>query len=141
MKFTRLALIGLVLAMFATGCSDEGNVFSLGVGDCFGEVTDTQISDVPIVECSEPHEHEVFAVWDVGDTLPSQTDMSDGCLERFDDAIGTPYAESEIFSFAITPTDDSYDQGDREVICYTAEPDGESGGLLEVTGSVLGSGR
>ncbi len=140
MKFTPLSVIGLVLALFATGCADEGNVFSLGVGDCFGAVTSTEISDVPIVECSEPHEHEVFAVWNVGDSLPAQEAMNQGCLDRFEDAIGAPFSESEIYAFAITPTAESFEGGDREVICYTAEPaaDGE---LAQVTGSVLGSGR
>ncbi|MEQ8841684.1 MAG: septum formation family protein [Acidimicrobiales bacterium] len=137
-----LALVGLVLTLFASGCADEGNVFSLEVGDCFGAITDTQFSDVSIVECSEPHEHEVFAVWNVaGDTLPSQQDMTQGCIgERFEDAIGIPYDDSELFAAAITPSAEGFDNGDREVICYSAEFD-ESNELLQVAGSVLGSNR
>ena len=141
MKLTRVALLGVVLALFAVGCSDEGNVFSLGVGDCFTAINDTEISDVPIVDCSEPHEHEVFAVWNVsGDSLPSQSAMEEGCVERFEAAIGTPFAESAVYSAPITPTDGSFDAGDREVICYTFEFD-EAGEVAAVTGSVLGSGR
>ncbi len=141
MKLTRVAMLALVLALFAVSCSDEGNVFSLGVGDCFTAVTDTEISDVPIVDCSEPHEHEVFAVWNVsGDSLPSTEDMEAGCVERFADAIGTPFEESDIYSAAITPTQGSFDAGDREVICYSFEFD-DSFEIAQITGSVLGSGR
>jgi hypothetical protein len=141
MELIRVALLAFVLALFAVSCSDAGNVFSLGVGDCFTSVTDTEISDVPIVDCSEPHEHEVFAVWNVtGGSLPSTDAMEAGCVERFDAAIGTPFAESDIYSAAITPTQGSFDAGDREVICYSFEFD-ESFEVVQITGSVLGSGR
>ncbi len=66
--------------------------------------------------------------------------MGQGCLDRFEDAIGTPFQESVIYAGPITPTQGSFDQGDREVICYAFEID-ESGQPIQVTGSVLGSGR
>ena len=140
MRAIRIALLGVAFALFAGGCGDGGNVFSLEVGDCFTSIESTEISDVPLVDCSEPHEHEVFAIWNVGDTLPSTDAMDQGCIDRFEEAIGLPFEESAIFSFAITPTDDSFESGDREVICYSAEPD-ESGEVAQVTGSVLGSRR
>jgi hypothetical protein len=140
MKLTRIVLLGLVFALFAGGCGDEGNVFSLKVGDCFTSIEATEISDVPLVDCDELHEHEVFAVWNIGDTLPSQDAMNEGCVDRFEDAIGIPFEESEIYAFAITPTADSFEAGDREVICYSAEPD-EDGEVAQITGSVLGSNR
>ena len=140
MKLIRIALLGVVFALFAGGCGDEGNVFSLKVGDCFTSVEGTEIADVPLVDCAEPHEHEVFAIWNVGDTLPSQDAMNEGCVDRFEEAIGLPFAESEIYAFAITPTSERFEQGDREVICYSAEPD-ENGELAQITGSVLGSNR
>jgi len=140
MKLTHLALLGFVLALFAAGCSDEGNVFSLGVGDCFTAVDETEIQDVPLVDCEEPHEHEVFAVWNVGDSLPTQEAMEQGCYDRFDAAIGTPFAESLIYSSPLTPTSESFAAGDREVICYTFEFDANDE-IAQVTGSALNSGR
>lgn len=140
MRRFRVALLGVVFALFAGGCGDEGNVFSLEVGDCFTSIEAVEISDVPLVDCAEPHEHEVLAIWNVGDTLPSQDAMNQGCIDRFEDAIGLPFEESEIYAFAITPTDESFESGDREVICYSAEFD-EAGELAQVTGSVLGSLR
>jgi len=140
MSVIRIALLGLVFALFAGGCGDEGNVFSLEVGDCFTSIESTEISDVPLVDCSEPHEHEVLAIWNLGDTLPSQDAMDQGCVDRFEEAIGLPFEESVIYAFAITPTPDSFESGDREVICYSAEFD-ESDEIAQVTGSVLGSRR
>ena len=136
----RIALLGIVLALFAGGCGDEGNVFSLGVGDCFTSIESTEISDVPLVDCAEPHEHEVFAIWSVGTPLPTQDAMNQGCVDRFEDVIGLPFEESEIWAAAITPTEESFESGDREVICYSYEFD-ESGEIAQVTGSVLGANR
>ncbi len=141
MKLTRIAILGVVLALSAAGCSDEGNVFSLGEGDCFRSVTETEFADVPIVDCSEPHEHQVYALWNVvGDSLPSQTAMDEGCFDRFETAIGTSYADSEIYGASLVPTQGSFEAGDREVICYTFELD-DAGEAVAVTGSVLGSNR
>ena len=99
-----IALLGVLLALFAVGCSDEGNVFSLGVGDCLRRSDDTEISDVPMIDCSEPHEHEVFAVWNVtGDSLPSHRRWSEGCVDRFDAAIGDALPESAIYTRCRSP--------------------------------------
>jgi hypothetical protein len=142
MKFTRIALLVSVVSLFAAGCSSEGNVFALGVGDCFGGQAGGEISDVPIVECSEPHESEVYSVWDVeGESLPIGTSsFEEGCLERFEAAIGAPFESSVVYSSIIFPTSDSWDQGDREVICYGFEVD-EEFNPIKVTGSILDSGR
>ena len=140
MKLTRIAILGVVLALLTGGCADEGNVFSLKVGDCFTSIAAAEITDLPLVDCGEPHEHEVIAVWNIGDTLPSQEAMAEGCVDRFEDAIGLPYDQSSIVVLPITPTTESYDQGDREVICYSAEFD-DADEPKQITGSVLGSKR
>jgi hypothetical protein len=140
MSSIRLVLLTAVLALFAVGCGEEGNVFSLEVGDCFRSIETATISDVELVDCGEPHEHEVYAVWSVGSSLPSNDAMSQGCLDRFEEAIGASYETSEIFAFPITPTEESFENGDREVICYTAEFD-DANQVETVTGSALGSAR
>ena len=140
MKLFRIVLMTAAVAVFAASCSD-GNVFELEVGDCFQEIGATEISDVEMVDCAEPHNHEVIAVWNVtGDSLPADSAFEDGCVDRFDAAIGTPYLESDIYVTPIYPSPQSWDQGDREVICYSFEFDA-AGELAMVTGSVLNSGR
>ena len=65
MKMVIVLIIGL---MTLVAC--EGNVFSLKVGDCYNQQDYNsevmiEISDVDLVNCEEPHELEVYAVFDL----------------------------------------------------------------------------
>ena len=66
-----LIVLGVVLAV-AMACT--GNVFSLEVGDCFNDPDSgfEEVTDVEIVECSENHDNEVYALSDypAGDGAP-----------------------------------------------------------------------
>jgi hypothetical protein len=142
MKFTKIALLLLVASLFAASCSSEGNVFALAVGDCFGGTVDGEVSDVPVVDCDEPHESQVFGLLDVpGDSLPIGTESYEqGCLDLFESAIGTPFDTSVVYLSMLYPTQASWDQGDREVVCYGFEID-DAGDPIKVTGTILNSGR
>jgi putative regulator of septum formation len=137
MKFTRIAALILVFALFAAACG-KGNVFELEAGQCFDDVTDELISDVPMTDCADPHDNEVYAVFDTtAAVLPSNDTLVQGCFDRFEAAIGEPYSTSIYDIGLFTPTNDSWDQGDREVVCYGfifAGPE-------KMVGSILGSGR
>ena len=136
MKMIRIVLAVFALTLVAGACGSEGNVFSMEVGMCFDNVTDDLVSDVPRQDCDGPHDNEVFALYDVtGDSLPDRQTMLEGCAERFETAVGTPYAESVYYLSALTPSDQSWDQGDREVICYGFIPD------EKLNESILGSSR
>lgn len=118
-----------IACLLIVACSSEGDVFSLEVGACFDDPDDIeQVSEVPVVDCAEPHDNEVFAVFDLPDGdfpgIEAVQDASvDGCLgERFESYVGTPYPESEIFASALWPTDSSWSAGDREVVCFLFEP-------------------
>lgn len=118
------------------------SVFSIAVGDCFDDPGSESVSTLPLRDCNEPHDNEVFALYDVtAATLPSQHVMLEGCFDRFEDAIGASYAES-IYDFGgYTPGPESFADGDREVICYafayTGDPSVQGEKLV---GSVIGSG-
>jgi hypothetical protein len=141
MRVRSISVALVCLAMVACG-SDGGDVFSLEVGDCFDEPEDAeQVSQVPVVDCAEPHGNEVFAVFDLPDgdypgTEAVQTAASDGCLgDRFESYVGTAYPESEIFASALWPTEGSWGAGDREVVCFLFEPG------VQLIGSQRGAGR
>lgn len=127
----RARLVSVALAcLLVVACSSEGDVFSLEVGACFDDPGDLeQVSEVPVVDCAEPHDNEVYGVFDLPDgDFPGieavQDAAVDGCLgERFESYVGTPYPESEIFASALWPTDASWSEGDREVVCFLFEPD------------------
>ena len=117
------------------------DAFALRVGDCFNDQSGTEVSDVPGVPCSEPHDNEVFAAFDLqmsawpGDEVASEA-ADQGCLERFQAAIGATYEESIFEFFHLIPTADSWNiRDDREVLCAAYHIE-----LEKLTQSVIGSG-
>jgi len=104
----------------------SGNVdaFNVQVGDCFNDVSayNGQVESVPGVPCSEPHDNETFAVYDVSfDSYPAEGNMDqlayDGCKARFESFVGTDYESSSLEISTMFPSVESWAQNDREVIC------------------------
>lgn len=123
---------------------DSGNVdaFTIRLGDCFDDTgplgTDEagEISSLPGVPCSEPHDNEVYAVFDVSfEEFPGDERMADEafgqCLDRFAGFVGTDYESSTLDITAMYPSSQSWSmQNDREVICAVYDM---NGGKLEGT--------
>ena len=110
----------------------EGNVdaFHVQVGDCFDDSSSSgeEISSLPGVPCSNPHDNEAYAVFDL--TVASYPDgdsmgelAHESCLQRFDTFVGKDYESSSLEIFAIYPTTASWAQNDREVICAIYDMD------------------
>jgi hypothetical protein len=133
-------LIGLVLLAALAGCV-QNNVFELAVGACFddeGDLSD-EVSEVPIVECSDPHDNEVFAVHEMLDSaypgFDEAGDRADGlCREDFEPFVGVQYEVSELDIGWLIPTDLSWANGDREIVCFLYRVD-----LEKMTGTMEGS--
>ena len=130
--------------------NDAGEIMSAGavdafevrVGDCFndGAFASEDVSEVPGVPCSELHDNEVYAAFDIQGEWPGDETIEEmayqGCYERFEGAIGKSYEESIYDYTVIYPSEGSWNQlDDREVICvgYHMEFD-------QLTGSIIGSG-
>lgn len=123
---------------------DPADPFELQVGDCFDDTAMgvNEVTEVPGLPCSTPHDNEVFALFD----LPSGPFPGDeaidamagqGCYDRFESAIGRRYEESELAFVSMYPTEGSWTQiGDREVVCIAYDME-----YAKLIGSVLGSGR
>jgi hypothetical protein len=144
----------LILVVFLTACggatrdesgaiTEEGelDVFSLTVGDCFSTDATDEVSDVGGVPCSEPHDSEVFALvnydadssaeWPGDDAINTFSD--EACTAEFEGFIGLPYAESRYYISYLQPTEESWANGDREVVCLVVGEDDE-----KITGSLRG---
>ena len=117
---------------------DGGNIdaFSMRLGDCFdntrsfGSDEAGQVSSLPGVPCSEPHDNEVFAIFDVDyDSFPGDEPMAelafDQCLARFENFVGLEYESSVLDITALYPSAASWAQEDREVICAVFDMNGE----------------
>lgn len=155
MKYQTLigALAGLVMisACDRAGRTAEGRIetagavdaFAMQVGDCFDDayIGSDEISHVPGVPCSDPHDNEVYALFDIpADAFPGQEEVDrladEGCFERFEAAIGTSYEESVLVYTTMTPTQASWAQiSDRQVICVAFHMEYD-----KLTRSVLASG-
>ena len=148
---------GAALAVLLWGCTTEpgseavdeiraeaADPFELEVGDCFDDTAMgvNEVTEVPGLPCSTPHDNEVYALFDLP-TGPFPGDdaidaaAGQGCYDRFESAIGRPYEESELAFVSMYPTEASWNEiGDREVVCIAYHME-----YSKLTGSVLGSGR
>jgi hypothetical protein len=113
-------------AAVADGVDDlvDQSVMSIEVGLCFDdEGAEDEVSSVPDRECDEPHDNEVFAIYDLpsGDYPGDQEVQSmaqEYCVgSAFTSYVGIEYADSDLDVFTLTPTAEGWEQGDQEVIC------------------------
>jgi hypothetical protein len=121
---------------------ESGNVdaFQIRVGDCFDDTSDAgeEVSSIPGVPCTQPHDNEAFAVFDLsleahpGDEAIAEISF-DACIERFEPFVGLDYESSQLDITLMYPTQMSWAQNDREVVCAVYDLDGD-----KLTGSVKG---
>lgn len=119
----------------------EGSIdaFNLRVGDCFNDISSgDEVSSVPGVPCSEPHDYETYAVFDVDVTsFPGDDSMSEmafsACTDRFEGYIGMDYESSSLDITSMFPSEQSWQQDDREVVCAIYDMN-----LEKLTGSTKG---
>lgn len=118
------------------------DAFEVRVGDCFddGAFESPEISELPGIPCSEPHDNEIYATFDIAGAWPGDERVEElafeGCYDRFSVAIGESYEESRMDYTAIYPSPGSWKQrGDREVLCVAYHMEYE-----KLTGSVIGRG-
>jgi Septum formation len=155
-RYFSLPLLGSAAAMGALvlglgACSDEpdrdesgaiteggdADVFQIEVGDCLSEqaAATGEVSEVPVVPCEEPHDSEVYFSYTVpdADTFPGdfQEHVDAQCIPQFQTFVGVPYESSGLSLTWLEPTAESWDAGDRELLCIVADPAGGVTGTLE----------
>lgn len=149
-------------AMLLTGCSainsltggetrdDDGtiveggdtDVFTIKVGDCIAEGTGTtEVTEVPTVPCSDPHDTEVYFDFDIeGSDYPGEdaifAQADQGCLDAFAPFLGIAYEESMYDFSYYYPTEGSWGQGDHLISCLILDPAG-----AQITGSLAGAAK
>ncbi len=132
----------LLAALSIAGCKTAA--MDLKVGDCFdGAPANTEVSEVDSKPCTEPHENEVFAVFDYpgsatehpGDAaLDAAADT--GCVDAFRQYVGKAIEDSSLTFSYLVPTQASWRLGDRAITCLIEDPSG-----AKLTGSMQGSAR
>ena len=128
---------------------DAGSVdaFTIRLGDCFDNTRSLasdqagEVSSLPGVPCAEPHDNEVYAVFDVNySSFPGDNEMSElafeQCLGRFERFVGNAYEDSVLDITALYPSSQSWSMhGDREVVCAVYDMNGD-----KLRGSAKASG-
>ena len=131
----KLLICALLLALLTpalSSCSTKGNVFSLNVGDCFNGSIFGEVENVDIVNCSSPHNGEIFAEFNVNkDDWPGEPYLEslaeNECISRFKSYVGVSYESSIWYVAFLTPTISSWNQAnDREISCIIEPESGKT---------------
>lgn len=140
----RIALVvGLLVALAGCGGGERRSVFGLEVGDCFDDPDASQTDEVPIVDCEQPHDNEVFAIVQhpaaPDEPYPGRDAViatgNELCEAQFAPYVGRDYAASRLYIQLIITSDETWSKGDREIVCALYEADGG-----KMRGSRRGSG-
>lgn len=113
-------------------------------GTCldFDTEVGAEVTELPTIDCSEPHSHEIFAVVVSDATVypgleALETTAQAKCLGEFEDFVGISVFDSTLFYSWLVPTLNSWDrEDDREIICVVGNATG-----APLVGSVRKSNR
>ena len=115
------------------------SAFDLEVGECFDGPDSGTIEEVERIDCASPHIFEIYAaVVHSGannDPFPGDeaiaTFAEDECIAAFEPFVGLDYDSSELFIFYLQPTEETWQIGDREVLCTVYLEDDTLVGTME----------
>ena len=142
--------VAAAAAVVLTGCqSNPGaqdtasdmpsvNVLELEVGTCLNDVDQPlaqDLTEVPAVDCTSPHQSEVFAAINVEGTdypgIDSLTDTAvQECQIEFERFVGVEFSASSLNFHYYYPTTSSWAVGDRSIYCVIFDPGVETVGTL-----------
>ncbi len=156
-----LALAGVSVCISLAGCTQlttpppsptptdspggpvAADPFSLRVGDCIDDdLAAGEVLEVPVVDCDQEHAAEAYH----SERLPEgdypgldwvKEKAVEICLERFEPFAGIDYDASRRLDVAwYYPTDGSWSEGDREVLCLIMQVDPETGSTVPTQGTL-----
>jgi hypothetical protein len=106
---------------------DDGGSTCLSVD----EDLPAEVEELPVVDCAEPHTHEIFAtvIYEERDVYPGVEELGNfaqvECLERFESFVGISTFDSELSYTWLVPSLAGWnDEDDREVLCVLADRSG-----------------
>lgn len=127
-----VGFVAFVIGAIATDGFDEDtiSIYDVHPGQCIDFADDSDVAgDVPRRDCDEPHDGEVFLVGSVGsaDDFPGTSELERRaeavCIgDAFEQYVGTAYDDSALDVTYVTPSEDSWAAGDRDVVCVATLP-------------------
>ena len=148
-----VVVVAVVGAVTAASRDDAGEIVGAGTmhiadvqaGDCF-DLNDgldvEEVGDIRAIPCDEAHIFEAYHSTDLPDgAFPSRSvldaEFESACLPAFESYVGRDYQTSELYVTSFEPTPESWDQGDRSILCVISTENAATA----LTGSVRDSGR
>ena len=136
-------ILAIILAVTAAPKRDDGGAVTQGgdisatalrVGDCINNLRDSNnVQSLPGVPCSQPHEGEVFAVFDLpAGAYPGGAAVEDQVTKECNDRI-TSYSpgsaqDPDVGLFSVYPLEQNWNSGDRQVVCIATAKSGATTG-------------
>ncbi|MFM9877537.1 MAG: septum formation family protein [Rhodoglobus sp.] len=114
----------------------ETDAFAIAVGDCLNDGNvEGEVSTVVVIDCAKPHDSEAYASIQVDDgDYPGEQAILDqaeaDCLTNFNSFAGINYDQSTLSFSYYYPTEGSWGNGDREILCLILDPAGKTTGTL-----------
>jgi hypothetical protein len=144
------ALAALLIASSLAACSTDAprntagqvtasadtDVFAVKVGDCTGDLTSGEVSEMKLLPCDQAHWYEAYAAKLLtGDDFPGTTelqkDAQDYCTDEFKEFVGVSPSKSDYDYFYLYPTTQTWKTGDREIMCLVGSEKGGVKGSLK----------
>ena len=130
-----------------TAATAGAEIPDLQVGDCIDTAAtsgQTTLYRIPVVPCTTAHGGEIYAETTAEDSLakngeaPTQQALWDAadafCYPEFTKYVGLQWARSELLYWPIAPSEESWAEGDRRILCVVESEQ-------PVTGSLEGADR
>jgi hypothetical protein len=152
------AAVAATLILGLSGCSVVGqvmdaaqgkaDVFTLSVGDCTNDdaFASEELSSVATPSCDESHDNEIYLAFEFdGDKYPAgskypgeeavMAEAESQCFPAFEDFVDALSDETSLYYGSYYPSAESWDDGDREVLCLVYDMNGPVTGSLEGKGA------
>ncbi len=131
-----------ILGLFAVGSVASAGTTSvrfLDVGDCFIYTPALEISSLETPDCDEPHDAQITAevTMPATDTYPAISDaywdqVLSLCLEPTREVlVRSDELPLEADVLILIPTEEAWEEGDEEVICYIFNEEGLEGSFVD----------
>jgi hypothetical protein len=120
----------------STAAGGDVKVQQLKTGQCLNGLEESSaIRNLPVVPCAQPHEGEVFAVFELADgDYPGDQAVAklaeDGCVDRLETSAPKAADNPDLEIYFLHPTRSSWRLGDQGVTCVAMSSTGK------VTGSI-----
>lgn len=125
---------GLAVGAMGLAACQSSSVLDLKVGDCVMLPDESEAVTMERVPCSDSHEAEVFKLADTdpvgadapfpgGEALAAQAEAA--CVDSFESYVGAPYVTSSLDVTWLLPTEGSWGEGDRQIVCLVNAMDAQ----------------